>query len=68
MIDASRAIAGTRVFVATMNGEILAFELNSGKISWRFETGSAFVASPAVANGKLVIGSLDGTVYCFGKK
>ena len=32
------------------------------------EAGGKFVASPAVAGERLVIGNTDGTLYCFGKK
>jgi outer membrane protein assembly factor BamB len=42
--------------------------VQSGKERWRFDAGAAIVASPAVAAGRLVIGTVDGNVYCFGKK
>ena len=35
---------------------------------WRFETGADIAASPAVAQGRLVIGATDGAIYCFGAK
>ena len=34
---------------------------------WTFDTGSAFVASPAVSGRRLVIGSTDGLLYCFAE-
>ena len=66
---AHRLLAGhrrRRGFLATTGGEVLALDLASGKRVWRCESGSSFAASPAVGAGKLVISSLDGTVYCFG--
>jgi outer membrane protein assembly factor BamB len=33
---------------------------------WAFETGSPLSASPAIAAGRVVIGSQDGRLYCFG--
>jgi hypothetical protein len=33
----------------------------------KFMAGAALTASPAIAEGKLVIGSQDGRVYCFGE-
>jgi len=38
----------------------------SGRKLWEFDTGAALTASPAVAAGKVVIGSGDGRVYAFG--
>ncbi|MFO0947039.1 MAG: PQQ-binding-like beta-propeller repeat protein [Planctomycetota bacterium] len=48
------------------DGNIYAADIKSGQTRWEFPTGSAVVASPAVAKGKLVIGTQDGTIYCFG--
>jgi outer membrane protein assembly factor BamB len=60
-------VVGDRVFVGTTDGKILALNLQTGEKNWEFVTGSGFVASPSVANGCLVIGTTDGTLYCFGK-
>ena len=40
----------------------------TGKKVWEYEAGGDFTASPAVADGRLVIGNTDGTLYCFGAK
>ena len=42
--------------------------LKTGKRLWDYETDDAITASPAVAGGQVIIGSEDGTVYCFGTK
>ena len=40
--------------------------MKDGSVLWEFETGSGFSGSPAIAGGRLVIGTEDGVVYCFG--
>ena len=67
-IDSSPVIAGERVYVATQGGDLLSLNLETGSSVWKFETGEGFSASPALANGFLVIGSLDGTLYGFGTR
>ena len=40
--------------------------LATGAKVWEFEAGAALSASPAIADGKVVIGAQDGRLYCFG--
>jgi outer membrane protein assembly factor BamB len=42
--------------------------LTTGKQLWSYEIGSAIESSPAVADGRFVVGSNDGSIYCFGLK
>ena len=42
--------------------------LSDGKELWSYEIGSSITSSPAVAAGKVVIGSDDGYIYAFGEK
>jgi outer membrane protein assembly factor BamB len=35
---------------------------------WRYAAGGKILASPAIAAGRLVIGSDAGDLYCFGAK
>jgi len=35
---------------------------------WQFEAGGSVSASPAVAGGRMVIGTDNGDLYCFGEK
>ncbi len=65
-IDASPVLVGDRVFSATQGGEILSLNLDDGSLVWKFETGEGMAASPAVAAGYLVIGTVDGTLFAFG--
>lgn len=64
-VDASPAIAGDRVVVATKAGDLHFLEAATGKGVWKFEAGSGFAASPALARGRLVIATEDGQVLCF---
>ena len=66
-MDSSPVIAGDRVFFGSMKGVIHGLSLATGKEEWRFETGSAIVASPAVSDRRLVIGDDNGVLYCFGE-
>ena len=66
-VDSSPVIVGERVFFGTVGGELVALNLNSGKKTWEFVIGASIVASLSVVEGKLVIGTDDGRIYCFGK-
>ena len=50
------------------NGHFYVLDLTNGKKLWDFEAGSALSASPAIADGRVVIGSQDGRLFCFGQK
>jgi hypothetical protein len=41
-------------------------DIASGKSVFEFEAGGPLTASPAIAAGRLVIGSLDGKLLCLG--
>jgi outer membrane protein assembly factor BamB len=67
----SCAVADGKVFVGSRstNKVIAVDELGGGgttTLLWDYETNDAIYASPAVANGKVYIGSSDGTFYVFG--
>jgi outer membrane protein assembly factor BamB len=64
-VDASPVIAGEHVYVADLAGKILALALADGKVLWEYDTGDGFLASPAVAHGRLVLGTEGGTLYTF---
>jgi len=53
-IESTAAIVGSRVYIGTMTGAVLAIDLNSGRLRWKFTTGgnavSAIVAG-ATENG-----------------
>lgn len=67
-VESSPLIAGDQGVVATQRGKLSLVDLASGKANWEYDAGGGFVASPAVVDGKLIIGNTDGKLYCFGKK
>jgi len=44
---------------------IYAFNRVSGQLVWEFETGDLVYSTPSFSNGRLLIGSHDGYLYCF---
>ena len=47
-------------------GSARALQQATGAKLWVFEAGAPLSASPAVGEGRIVIGSQDGKLYCFG--
>jgi len=72
MFHSSPTVVDGRVYVGGADGCIRAFHADSGKESWRFQTGRAVRATPAVVKGRVFCGSFDGKVYALkaasGKK
>ncbi|MCH8188045.1 MAG: PQQ-binding-like beta-propeller repeat protein [Proteobacteria bacterium] len=71
--QSSPIIWAERIFLTTADDatetmSLLCLDRASGKKLWAYEAGGSFVASPAVADGRLVIASEECVVYCFGKK
>lgn len=68
-IDSSPLIVGDRVFVGAADGRLYALDRNTGKeVPGKFEGKGGFTASPAAAEGKMVIATDRGWVYCLGSK
>jgi outer membrane protein assembly factor BamB len=42
------------------------FDTSNGRIIQQFEAGGPLSASPAIADGRVVIGSQDGKLFCLG--
>lgn len=59
------ACVGDAVYQATMDGTLYALDADSGAIRWQARTGGPIVATPAVADGRVIVGSLDGRLYAF---
>jgi len=55
------------VYIGSSDGHFYVLDLGTGKKLWDFEAGAPFLASPAVAGGRVAIGSQDGRLYCFGE-
>lgn len=82
-VDSSAVVAGGRVFVGTLGGRVragdggadivrpgglLVLDLAKGTELKRYDLDGNVQASPAVVERSLVIGTMKGTVYCFGEK
>ena len=50
------------------DGRLYLVSLAAGKKLWSYDLGKELTASPAVAEGLVVIGCEDGVVYAFGPK
>lgn len=63
-IESSAAIADGMVFVGTQAGELLALELATGRLKWKYKTRMGIgESSPAVANGIVYVGDLGGVFH-----
>lgn len=70
-VDSSPVIVGSRVYFGSADGKLYVVELATGKQVQALELGSGrggILASPAVSDHRLVIGTVDGVLYCLGKK
>jgi outer membrane protein assembly factor BamB len=54
--------------VGSNDGRLYLVSLKDGQELWSYEIGQPVESSPAVAGGRIVVGSDDGSVYCFGVK
>lgn len=45
--------------------QLAAIHTDTGQVIWQFHDAGGFIASPIVVDGKLLVGSLDKTLYCF---
>ena len=54
------------VYVGGNDGKLYVLDAASGKSLFVFEAGGPLSASPAIASGRLVIGSQDGKLFCLG--
>jgi outer membrane protein assembly factor BamB len=64
---ASPAVSGGFVYYGTFNNEVLAVNLRSRSVGWRYkhpERQFPFYSSAAVASGRVVVGGRDKMVHC----
>ncbi len=64
--ESSPVIAGNAAYFGTVRGRLQGVDMKTGKESWNLDLGGRFTASPAISDGKLVIGNEDGVLYCIG--
>jgi len=64
LIDSSAAIANGVVYVGGGNGDLIALDLASGKLRWKYSTGNLIgESSPTVSGSAVYIGDLGGLVH-----
>jgi outer membrane protein assembly factor BamB len=63
--ESSPLLVGARLYVADWNGDVWAFDANSGRVVWhRHVAHGAIKGALAYAGGRLFVGAYDGHVYC----
>ena len=66
--ESSPLLVGNRVYVADWNGDVWAFDSNSGRVVWhRHVARAAIKGALAYAGGHLFVGAYDGHVYCLSR-
>jgi outer membrane protein assembly factor BamB len=69
VIDSSAAIVDGVVYVGAGNGDLLALDLASGKLRWKYTTGNLIgESSPSVGDGAVYIGDLGGLLHAVNVK
>jgi outer membrane protein assembly factor BamB len=66
--DTKDAMAPLLAIVADSAGTIAALNAATGEPVWSFDAGGGFSGGAAVAAGRVVIASDDGTVWCFAAR
>lgn len=60
------AVAGiNKVFFGSENGDVIALEAESGKVSWQGKVKGEVIAAPALDSGKLVVNTASGVMKAF---
>jgi len=70
-VESSAALADGAVYVGSTKGELIALDLETGALRWKYETGAGgFIgeSSPAVSDGTVFVGDLAGLVHAVGAK
>ena len=63
-IDSSAAIVDGAVYVGSLTGDLMALDLATGKLRWKYATGGSIgESSPAVAGGTVYVGDGDGVLH-----
>lgn len=67
-IGAGATYSGEVVYYANTAGVVKAVDTKNGNLIWSYKTGGKIFSTPAISNGKLVIGCTDGYIYCLDAK
>lgn len=60
----SPAISNDHLFIGSGDGNCYSINILTGKIDWKFASGSVIRSSPLVSNGLVYFGNCDGKFYC----
>ncbi len=66
-ITGDPVVAGDTLYFGDQEGTLYAVDRSTGEELWRWQTGGAISAAPAVIDGMVVIASEDGSVYAVGQ-
>jgi len=66
-VEAAPLIAGGHAWIADAGGDLRALALVDGKETWRAAIASP-LSDPAAAASRLVVGSADGNLWCYGPR
>ncbi|MBM3964946.1 MAG: hypothetical protein FJ308_07725 [Planctomycetes bacterium] len=66
--DASPVICDGRVWVGSLDGNMYAFDAQTGEQRWSYQLTGQLIASPSISEGKLLVATDKGTIACFGSK
>jgi outer membrane protein assembly factor BamB len=65
-VDSSPVIAGQLAIAATTAGKLYLIDVATSDVKYENDFGGHFNASPAVVDGRIILGNTDGTLYCLG--
>jgi Ca-activated chloride channel homolog len=58
------AAAGGKLFLATVQGELLQIDPSTGKVELKYKVGAPVRSQPAIDSGRVYVGTLDGKLVC----
>jgi len=56
------------VYVGSLDGSLYVLDLKTGRQVQKIDLDGPVTGSPAVAAGRLLVGTQKGTLYCLGEK
>ena len=66
-VRASPMVLGSSVYVGALDGNLYCLDANSGNVVWKYQTGGAITAAPAITGGAIYVASNtpspNGTLY-----
>lgn len=63
--DISPVVAGEHVLFYALEGKVFLLNADTGEEIWQEEVGGTLAAGPAVADGKFIVATGQGEVFCF---